>query len=280
MIQALYISLLIHVSLPMTLFGIFDQYRSSLCKLPKVPSIFTFPNASFHEALLLRLQGGNPVAPMPSFQRNTRLKPNTSKTTTLKLHVAAGKNPVQITASTTTEITAKPKVVVKHHAIHSRPKKKPRPIPKQITPTLINDMPPTTDKQKVYILQLQNNKIYVGKSHDVTHRLIQHMQANGHHGNPFIAKYKPTGIFLPRLGNVTGAGDCQERDETLRHMYRYGAENVRGWKYVSLVLTPKDLHEIEADIRELFDLCRRCGKQGHFRSQCKEKINRFGNKIT
>jgi hypothetical protein len=74
-------------------------------------------------------------------------------------------------------------------------------------------------------------------------------------------------------------GDGPERDETLRQMFKRGAHCVRGWKYCNSTLSGADLTEIEQNIRELFDLCRRCGKKGHFAKKCKERLDRAGNTL-
>jgi predicted GIY-YIG superfamily endonuclease len=131
-----------------------------------------------------------------------------------------------------------------------------------------------TASYDVYILELQEGKIYVGKSMNVTRRIEQHM---GHTGAVWTKKYPPTGVTLPRLGNVRGGGDAPERDETLRYMYHYGVDRVRGWKYTAVRLSSADRKDAEANIRELFDLCRRCGQRGHFVNSCKSVKDRLGN---
>lgn len=142
------------------------------------------------------------------------------------------------------------------------------------------------DKQhSVYVLQLEDNCVYVGKtSRDVQKRLAEHMRADGCNvrfaGAAFTKLHKPTGKLLPRLGNLEGKGDGPERDETLRQMYKRGFQRVRGWKYVRPgPLSKADEADIESNIRELFDLCRRCGKQGHFTMRCSETKDRLGRVI-
>jgi hypothetical protein len=57
-------------------------------------------------------------------------------------------------------------------------------------------------------------------------------------------------------------------------MQRLGAQKVRGWKFVRRSQLKKcELKEIESNIRELFDLCRTCGKKGHFASRCCSKAS-------
>jgi len=162
-----------------------------------------------------------------------------------------------------------PKVVIKH----TKPKKpKVNTTTSGVEPVKIPPIQPT----QVYILELEDNKVYVGKSTDVKKRIEQHEH---HVGAVFTKRFKPTGKILPRLGNIQGLGDAAERDETLRYMYIRGIDNVRGWKYTQIDLSPSDKKEAEMNIREMFDLCRRCGRHGHFIKNCKFLTDRFNRKI-
>lgn len=130
----------------------------------------------------------------------------------------------------------------------------------------------------VYVLQLQHGCVYVGKSRNIKRRFNQHATSEG---CAFTKLHKPTGKFLKRLGNLRGSGDGPERDETLRWMHKLGPQNVRGWKYVRAgPLTKCELDDIEVNIRELFDLCRVCGKKGHFASQCTSSLASLTRKST
>ena len=83
-------------------------------------------------------------------------------------------------------------------------------------------------------------------------------------------------VLLPRLGRVTGSAEAAERDETLRYMFLRGIQLVRGWRYVRVDMPQEDFDDAEGNIRELFDLCRRCGHPGHFITGCKANFDRLG----
>lgn len=135
---------------------------------------------------------------------------------------------------------------------------------------------PPSPKTSVYVLELEDGRVYVGSSRDVPRRIAQHAAGSG---SAYTRTYQPTGVQLPRLGNVEGDGDAAERDETLRYMMLRGIPYVRGWKFCRVDMTPEEFDEAEANIRELFDLCRKCGYKGHFCTQCRATFDRLGNPV-
>jgi predicted GIY-YIG superfamily endonuclease len=135
---------------------------------------------------------------------------------------------------------------------------------------------PSSQKTKVYVLELEDGRVYVGSSKDVTRRISQHTSGSG---SAYTRLYRPTGVQLPRLGNIEGDGDAAERDETLRYMMIRGIPYVRGWKFSRVDMPPEEFDEAEANIRELFDLCRRCGYKGHFCTHCRATFDRLGNPV-
>ncbi len=48
------------------------------------------------------------------------------------------------------------------------------------------------------------------------------------------------------------------------------------WKYTRVHMPEEEVQDAEGNIRELFDLCRRCGHPGHFITQCKANFDRLG----
>ena len=135
---------------------------------------------------------------------------------------------------------------------------------------------PKSIRTSVYVLELEDGRVYVGSSKDIPRRISQH---NAGYGSAYTKIYRPTGVQLPRLGNIEGDGDAAERDETLRYMMIRGIPYVRGWKFARVDMPPEEFDEAEANIRELFDLCRRCGYKGHFCTHCRATFDRLGNPV-
>lgn len=158
-----------------------------------------------------------------------------------------------------------------------KPKPKPRPRPRPgacaAPASALWAKAPPQRKTSVYILELQDGRVYVGSSADIDRRVAQHAAGQG---SAYTRAYRPTGVLLPRLGNVSGDGDAAERDETLRYMFQRGIPFVRGWKFTQVAMPPEEFDEAEANIRELYDLCRRCGFKGHFICQCRATYDRWG----
>lgn len=118
--------------------------------------------------------------------------------------------------------------------------------------------------QGVYVLQVDSDRYYVGKSHNIANRIEQHTRGEG---SCFVKR------ILRRIApNTSCPGDWEswERAETLHWMYTRGIHNVRGWMYTSMVLTPEQHKHAFEQICEKYDLCRQCGQKGHFIKECVE----------
>ena len=116
----------------------------------------------------------------------------------------------------------------------------------------------------IYILKLQQNKFYIGKSQDYEKRIIQHILG---HGCEWTKKYPPLTSEPEEL--ITDEGFF-ELATTLKYMKQYGVNNVRGADYSSLQLSDSQQKEIEKHIWSEDGKCFNCGQQ-HFVSDCKEK---------
>ena len=117
--------------------------------------------------------------------------------------------------------------------------------------------------KEVYVLQLVNNKFYVGESMDKKRRIWIHENSTG---SSWTKKY---GV-IQELKPLTKKQDVfWELNETLEMMNVHGIDNVRG----SMFSNPNEL-SIEEKILaaqlycEKHNLCRRCGSGSHFIGQC------------
>ena len=119
----------------------------------------------------------------------------------------------------------------------------------------------------VYVLELPNGRLYVGKSTNIEERISQH--SAGGEGGAVCAKG-----FKQRIPTSTPRQtDCEswERTETLTLMRKHGIGKIRGWFYTSPDLSPTLREHAFQQICEKFDLCRICGHGNHFATQCSRR---------
>ena len=117
----------------------------------------------------------------------------------------------------------------------------------------------------IYVLELQGGKIYVGKSNNITARIQEHKDGRGCEFACHVVQR-----LVPHI-EYTDDFESWERAETLFWMSVKGVDKVRGWLYTMTHLTKEQRKHAFEQICERYDLCRRCGKAGHFISECTEK---------
>lgn len=116
----------------------------------------------------------------------------------------------------------------------------------------------------IYVLELEDNKYYIGKTKDTHTRIKRHFNGRG---AEFTKKYKPIKVEKIYF-------NCDdELKYTLKYMNKYGIENVRGGPFVKIKLPQEYIITIKQMISSEFECCFNCGKEGHFVRDCKVNNN-------
>ena len=117
----------------------------------------------------------------------------------------------------------------------------------------------------VYVLKLSLNKWYVGITNDVQKRYNEHL---------FDNKCVWTSLYRPiKIEQIIPTDTNFDEDKyTKIYMNRYGIENVRGGSYVQKIISDEQKNVLEQEFRNVNQQCFRCGKAGHFVSQCVQHV--------
>lgn len=119
----------------------------------------------------------------------------------------------------------------------------------------------------IYILRLENNKYYIGKTNNLEERLKAHDQRTG---CAWTSKYK----FVELIETIDTDNIFEEDKCTKEYMNKYGIDNVRGGSYCQISLSPSDKKCLERELFHAKGLCLQCGNSGHFVTDCKNnKVN-------
>ena len=125
----------------------------------------------------------------------------------------------------------------------------------------------------IYILELVNNKFYVGKTSKlVCERFTEHKSGKG---SLWTKLYPPI-----RILKIIDNGDNFDEDKyTKLYMSMYGIDNVRGGTYITQYLSQQEKQFIQKEIWAATNVCTKCGYGTHFVSQCYAKKDINGNII-
>ena len=141
----------------------------------------------------------------------------------------------------------------------------------------------------IYVLRLNNNKFYVGKTTDLEARLNQHKIGAG---SAWTAIYPMIDLIETFLGD-----DFDEDKFVIKCMYQHGINNVRGGSYSNVELTFDQFLFARKAINSAnnrclicskvghfmsnctADMCYRCGRAGHLQPNCYAKSHEFGGKL-
>jgi hypothetical protein len=119
----------------------------------------------------------------------------------------------------------------------------------------------------IYVLELENNKYYIGKSSNPKNRIKKHFSNNG---SVWTIMHKPIKVV-----EIISNCDIYDEDKiTLKYMDKYGIGNVRGGYFSQATLSSVQLHFLIQLLRSANDKCLCCGSKGHFASECKGEIKK------
>jgi len=119
----------------------------------------------------------------------------------------------------------------------------------------------------IYVLQLQNDKYYVGKTTNPHFRFDNHFTSNG---VEWTRLHKPIKI----LELIPNCDDYDEEKYTYKYMDKYGIDNVRGGSSSSVVLDAETKKQLVKISNSINDRCFICGKtDGHFAKECVHNAN-------
>lgn len=121
----------------------------------------------------------------------------------------------------------------------------------------------TLPETNIYVLLLEDNKYYIGRTDSPVDRIISHFT---NCGSAWTKLHKPKEVIESFVGDM-----FDEDKWTKKYMHKYGVENVRGASYCQVILLQRQLESIKSELYNVDDKCFKCGEKGHFVMDCKKE---------
>jgi len=116
-------------------------------------------------------------------------------------------------------------------------------------------------EELIYVLQLQNNKYYIGKTTNIDKRIEEHKNGNG---SVWTNKHK----FISLIETYKYNDKFDEDKYTKEYMSKYGIENVRGGSYTTVTFDKQTFFHLKKEIYGAENKCYKCGESGHYANNC------------
>jgi len=113
----------------------------------------------------------------------------------------------------------------------------------------------------IYILKLENDKWYIGKSDNPEKRFLQHKNGSG---SAWTSRYKAVELFKV----IENVSPFDEDKFTKEYMSIYGIDNVRGGSYTQIILPEEQKKLIQRELWSMKNLCNNCGSSQHWVRSC------------
>lgn len=118
----------------------------------------------------------------------------------------------------------------------------------------------------IYILRLENEKWYVGKTKNFPKRYAEHK-------SKIACEWTKLHPVLNVEGVMMTVDDYEEDKWVKKMMGKYGIDNVRGGTYCQIQLSKEQILLLQREIRTAVNACFKCGMVGHYVSECISEAN-------